>query len=225
MHRLKIATYNLWKNDGDFPKRIQEIPNHIRKNQFDIICFQEDYCSNTFSSSRFLNVELDYKYLTTATRKKFRKGTYSSSNLTILSKFDIKLEEEIFFYKNKDDERACQLVSFSFDNKKALLVNTHLCHLNSKNRIEQIDKILESIAKYNSDVTFFCGDLNALPLYKEIEKIRESGFQDRNKSFTHQDKVVLDYIFYKSKAQMQIESKIILEDFSDHYCLLNTFKF
>ncbi|WP_072680663.1 endonuclease/exonuclease/phosphatase family protein [Arcobacter sp. LA11] len=225
MSNLKVATYNLWKNDGEFPKRIEEIPNNLRKNQFDIICFQEDYCSSTFSSSKFINVELDYNYITTPTRVKLRNNKLSSSNLTILSKYKMKLLDEIYFKKTQEEERACQLVEFEFEDKKALLINTHLCHLSSTSRVFQIKTILKEIDKYKYDIAFFCGDLNALPLYNEINIIKENGFEDINKDFTHQEKVILDYIFYKSDLKLNIESKIMLKDFSDHYCLLNTFKF
>lgn len=225
MSRTKIATYNLWKNDGDFPKRIEDISNNIRKNQFDIICFQEDYCSADFSSSKFLNVELDYNYITTPTRIKLRNNEMSSSNLTVLSKYEIKLLDEIYFRKSDEEERACQIIEVHFDDKKALLINTHLCHLSSSSRVFQINTILKEISKYNHDIIFFCGDLNALPLYNEINIIRENGFKDINKDFTHKEKVILDYIFYKSDLKLNIESKTMLKNFSDHYCLLNTFKF
>jgi len=225
MSRLKLATYNLWKDDGEFPKRIQEIPNNIRKNLFDIICLQEDYCSSNFSSSKFLNIELDYHYISTPTRMKLRNNQLSSSNLTVLSKYEMKLLDEIYFRKSEEEERACQFIEFEFEKKKALLVNTHLCHLSSSSRVFQINTILKELDKYEHDIIFFCGDLNAIPIYDEISIIRENGFDDKNKEFTHQDKVTLDYIFHKTESKLNIESKVILKDFSDHYCLLNTFKF
>ncbi len=67
--------------------------------------------------------------------------------------------------------------------------------------------------------------LNSLPLYNEINIIKENGFEDKNRDFTHQEKVILDYIFHKSDLKLNIESKVMLKDFSDHFCLINTFKF
>lgn len=225
MHRLKIATFNLWKNDGDFPNRIEKIAKNIRKNQFDIICFQEDYSSSSFSSGKYLNLELDYNYITTKTRTKFRNKEYSSSNLTVLSRYKVENIEEIYFKKGKDEERACQFLEVEFKNEKVLLVNTHLCHLSSNNRVEQINKILEKIDNYKCSHTFFCGDFNALPSYSEIRFIKENGFKDKNIEHTHEDKVILDYIFYKSNKKIDVNSNIILKGFSDHYCLINNFRF
>lgn len=224
MNRLKIATFNLWKNDGDFPSRIEQLPNNIRKNQFDIICLQEDFFSSNFSSGKYLNLELDYNYISTKTRTKFRNEEYSSSNLTVLSKYKIESFQEIYFKKSKEEERACQFLEIEFENEKVLVVNTHLCHLNSKNRVEQLNTILKKIDKYSCNHVFLCGDLNALPFYNEIQLIRKKGFKDKNIENTHEDKVILDYIFYKSDKKIDVNSNIILKGFSDHYCLLNSFK-
>ncbi len=208
-----------------FQIELKKIANNIRKNQFDIICLQEDYSSTSFSSGKYLNLELDYNYITTKTRTKFRNEEYSSSNLTVLSKYQIENIEEIYFKKGKDEERACQFLEIEFEKEKVLVVNTHLCHLSSNTRVEQINTIIEKIDKYKLNHKFLCGDFNALPFYNEIKLIRENGFKDKNNESTHKDKVILDYIFYKSNKKIDVNSNIILKGFSDHYCLLNNFRF
>ena len=225
MKGLKLATFNLWKNCGDFPRRIESIPKSLRKNQFDIICFQEDFHAKSFCSSSFLNLELDYYCISTKTRRKFRNNEYSSSNLTILSKYKINLIEEYYFTKEQESQRACQFVEAELEDENVLLINTHLCHLSSKNRVEQIKIILEKIKEFSYETTFLCGDLNALPSYEEIRLLKEFGFKDKNKEFTHKDKVIIDYIFYKMKKTPKIKSQIILKEFSEHFCLLNKFSF
>lgn len=227
MSSVNIATYNIWKNDGDFPNRIYNLSNHLRAKKLDIICFQEDFNSEDFSSSRFLNVELDFNYITTKTRNKKRNTVLSSSNLTILSRYKIKLLDEIYFNKNEADERACQIIEVTLKKTKVLLVNTHLSHINSKNRIEQIEEILNYLKKYNNyELTFFCGDLNAQPNSEELNLIRKKGFKDKNIQYSHENGVIIDYILYKTKIdEIDIKSKIVLKEFSDHYCLVNKFNF
>ena len=225
--KIKVATFNIWKNDGDFPTRIYKLNDELRQKNFDIICLQEDYESKEFSSSKHLNKSLDFNYISTRTRTKKRDNKLSSSNLTILSKYKIKLIDEIFFEKDEKEERACQIIQVEVKTKKILLINTHLSHISSKHRIKQIKAILNAIKQYYSfyDVTMFCGDLNAFPNSKEIQLIKENGFYDDNVQFSHKDGVIIDYIFYKSDENIKVSSKIVLKDYSDHYCLLSTLRF
>ncbi len=223
MNKFTIGTFNIWKDEGNYPDRIYELSNLIKSNKFDIICLQEDFNSDDFSSSKFLNIELDFNYVTTKTRKKYRKNKLSSSNLTVLSKYNVELLEEQFFYKEKEEERAYQILKIDFHDKELLLINTHLCHLSTRRRLLQIKHILKDIEKYKYEHIFLCGDLNALPNYEEIQIIRNSGFLDKNREFTHKEKVILDYIFHKSNSNLNVKSKVIYENFSDHHCLLNSF--
>lgn len=227
MSKISIATFNIWKNDGNFPKRIHKLAKKLEKKELDIICFQEDFNSKEFSSSKLLNSNLDFNYLTTKTRKKLRDSILSSSNLTVLSRYEIKLLDEIYFNKNSKDERAYQIIEIKVDKKKILLINTHLCHKNSTNRKEQIKKILKHIKKYEEyDITMFCGDLNAMPKSEEIELIKAKGFKSKNIQYSHENGVTIDYIFYKTKIEdIEVKSKIILKEFSDHFCLVNSFRF
>ena len=142
-NKIKIATFNIWKNDGEFPNRIFKLNNELKSNNFDIICLQEDYESEEFSSSKYLNKSLEFNYISTKTRRKVRNNQLSSSNLTILSKYEIKLIDEIFFNKNEKEERACQIIEVNIKDKKILLINTHLSHISEQERISQIKKILQ----------------------------------------------------------------------------------
>lgn len=226
MSRINIATYNIWKDDGDFPKRIYDLSNELKDNKFDIICLQEDYNSESFSSGKFLNIELDFNYISTSTRVKIRNGKNSSSNLTVLSKYETKLLQEIYFDKDGPEERAFQIIEIEIKKNKVLLINTHLCHISSQTRYQQMQLILNHLRNYNNyDITFLCGDFNAQPNSKEIKLIREMGFKDKNIQQSHENGIIIDYIFYKTKnIPLSIKSKIILKEYSDHYCLINSFR-
>lgn len=227
MTKFTIASYNIYKDDGNFPYRIFDLANKIDSKKLDIICFQEDFTSKKFTSSLYLNKKLKFNYLSTKTREKTRNGILSSSNLTIVSKYKMKLLEELYFDKGKSEERACQFVEVKVEKNRLLILNTHLSHISKEDRISQIKKIVKVLKKYeNYDFIMFCGDLNALPNSEEIELIKEFGFKDENIQESHEDGVTIDYIFYKTAIEnLQVKSKIILKKYSDHYCLLNSFKF
>lgn len=218
MDSFKIATYNIWKNDGDFPKRIYEIPSIL--SDIDIVCFQEDYEDKEFCSSDIINKKLKKIKISTITRKKKRDDKLSSSNLTILSAYPIKLLDEIYFKKDEDEQRACQFCEISIDNKKIILANTHLCHISNKNREKQIKKILKKMENFKGDIYLLCGDLNTTPNSKEIKKIDKS-FISKNIESTYFNGDILNYIFIKSKLDLKIKPLIIPSKLSDHYCLIN----
>ena len=196
MSEFTIASYNIYKDDGDFPNRIYELSEKITSKKFDVICLQEDFESKEFSSSKYLNTNLGFNYITTRTRQKIRNNILSSSNLTIMSKYEITLLEEVYFNKNESEERAFQIIEVKIDNSKLLLVNTHLSHISSEERIYQIEQILNYLEKYNKyDITMFCGDLNAQPNSFEIDLICKKGFKDKNIQHSHENGVIIDYIF------------------------------
>lgn len=219
--QFKIATFNIFKDEGDFPKRVYNLPSLLK--DIDIICLQEDYENENFSSSNIINKELNYFKYTIKTRQKLRNNNLSSSNLTILSRFKIISLNDIYFYKNTLEERAAQIVQIKIDDKVLILSNTHLCHLSSSRREKQIKQILNKLEKYKSNITIFCGDLNSIPKTKEI-KVLEKRFKSINKEATFEDGTILDYIFYSTHIDFEISTKVITSSLSDHYLLINNFK-
>ena len=216
--KFKIATYNIHKDEGDFPRRISPISSII--GDVDIICFQEDYENESFSSSVVINEKLNLNRISTITRKKQRDGIVSSSNLTILSKYPIKLLDEVYFKKAKDEERAFQICEVKIGELKVIISNTHLCHLSSERRLKHTKKILSKLKEYKGDIFLFCGDLNAKPDSKEIKKISKK-YSSKNIEATYEDGSILDYIFIKSDHDLEVDSITIPSIFSDHYCLIN----
>lgn len=224
MPKINIGTFNLDKDGGDFPKRVYKLSEKIKKKTFDILCIQEDFYSEDFSTSNFLNIEFDYNVISTKTREKIRNQVQSSSNLTVMSKYPMELLDEIYFNKGQEEERAFQVIKVDLSKYSIILINTHLCHLSTRNREDQIQTILDKIKEYRCDLKLFIGDLNSLPSSNEIKKIKSNAFTSINKESTHEDNLILDYIFYKSNLNIDIQSSILLNGFSDHHCLLNSFK-
>ena len=218
---FKIATYNLWKNCGDFPKRITKIGEKLK--DLDCICLQEDYQDMKFSSSDTINEMLGFYKLSLPLRQKKRAGKDSSSNLTILSRYPILNLEEVYVNKNQDDERAAQIIQLQISNINIVIVNTHLTNLSYQGRMNQIEIIKYKLEKYQGDITIICGDLNSNINSKEVKKILRCGYNLVNRLPTYKNDLMLDYIFYKSDIELEIESKILIKNLSDHYCLENSF--
>lgn len=221
MNNFKIATYNLWKNCGDFPNRIVDINKKLKN--IDCICLQEDYNDKNFSSSDTINKSLNFHKITLPIRTKKRAGKVSTSNLTILSKYKIKHLEDIYFNQMQDDERGAQIIQIEIGYKKIIILNTHLTNLNQKERMNQIELIRFKLQEYTSDIVIICGDMNAIPESREIKKIKRCGYNTINKLSTYEDNLILDYIFYKSNVDLNIQSSILIKNLSDHYCLENNF--
>ena len=218
---FNIASYNLWKNCGKFPKRIHKIGDKL--NNLDCICLQEDYDDTEFSSSDKINDTLGFYKITLPLRIKKRDGKKSSSNLTILSKYELKHLEDIYFNKNEDDERGAQIVQLKLGNKKILIINTHLTNLSHQGRMNQIEIIRYKLENYKSDMVIICGDMNSNANSKEIKKIKRCGYNTVNELATYEEDMILDYTFYKSNFDVNVKSRISIKDLSDHYCLENSF--
>lgn len=220
-NKFKIATFNLWKNEGDFPKRIYKIPEYLKK--LDCICFQEDFSSEKFCSSDTINKVLKLEKTTLSIRKKDRKGVISSSSLTILSKLKANNIEKLIFDENGEDERGALIIEITLNGKNILVVNTHLTNLDQKKRIEQIDQIKNHLDQKEADLITVCGDMNSLPSSKEIQCIKRNGFIDYNSNPTYEEGLILDYILSKGNFAYKVKSKIVVQNLSDHHCLQNKF--
>jgi endonuclease/exonuclease/phosphatase family metal-dependent hydrolase len=223
MNSFTIATFNIYKNDGDFPNRIYQLSQEINKHEINILCLQEDYESENFSSSDVINKELEFYKSSIQTRKKERNGVISSSNLTILSKIKPSKIENIYFDEVLNEQRAVLFCEFEINNKKILVANTHLCHLESKNRLFQVQEIVKYIKNTNIKNVLLCGDLNSTPESNEIKFLKENGFCYNNDKITASRGKIIDYINFYGKLK-STKSDIVLKEYSDHYCLMNTIK-
>lgn len=220
-NKFKVATFNLWKDCGEFPSRIEKIAPYLDK--LDCICFQEDFHSERICSSDIINRDLNLIKTTMTLRKKSRNGVFSSSNLTTLSNFHPESVETIYFDKDGKDERGALVIETTIDDKKILVLNTHLTNLDHRRRMEQIYTIKDFLDNKKSDLIVLCGDMNSVPNSKELQCIKRHGFIDNNIDPTYEEGLILDYILSKANFSLKIKSKIVVENLSDHYCLKNKF--
>jgi endonuclease/exonuclease/phosphatase family metal-dependent hydrolase len=224
---LSLASYNIWKDGGNFPKRIQEMGERL--GGIDVLALQEDYGSKYFSSSSEINKLLNLHKTTLPLRQKERHAILSTSSLSLLSKYAPQVLKTIVLNKGEEDERGVQIIKIEIkseiQNTVCVIVNTHLSHLDPSNRIKQISFILRALESlsFTPDMTLVCGDMNALADSEEIQLFERNRFISVNTEPTHEDGSVIDYIFYKTDLRVQVSSEIIIKDLSDHYCLKNVF--
>jgi len=220
---LKIATFNLFKDEANVYERIKAISSDITNHQFDFIALQEDFRCDLFHSGATINQKLKYELLTNDMRKKIRKGKESFSNLTILSRHKILKHKYFDFTLYKNNERGFSIVNSEAYGKHITVINTHLSHLSSGERILQINAILKAVKGIRSDFIVLCGDFNATPQSLEIKKILAHNFISQNLLPTHTSKT-LDYIFVKSKEDFSISYETAFDGCSDHQCLIATIR-
>lgn len=129
----------------------------------------------------------------------------------------------IYFDKGGKDERGALIAYFLYNGKKILVLNTHLTNLDHRLRMEQIYTIKKYIESSKADLTIVCGDMNSVPNSKELRCIKRQGFIDHNSNPTYEEGLILDYILSRSNFPLQVKSKIIIQNLSDHHCLQNKF--
>lgn len=221
---LTIATYNINKDGGDFPKRIYALRDAMCHLDADILALQEDYSSKDFSSSEIINQSLKFHTNTLPTRLKRRGSVMSSSNLTLLSRYKAVSLGYIIFNETVNEQRAALFNTYVIDNKRLLMANTHLCHISEENRLFQINAILKHIDKTNIKNVILCGDFNADRDSKVIGAIIDSGYHFKGVSKTLPNGREIDFIFARGDITLK-ESATSFEEFSDHLCLITTAEF
>lgn len=222
MNSFTVATFNINKNDGGFPKRIFELEKQLHKFHMDFLCLQEDFTSQNFSSSNILNNHLSFFKTSIKTRAKKRDGVMSNSNLTILSKIEPINVDSLYFDELENEQRAVLFCVFLFGGAKILVANTHLCHISTTNRLYQLKRIIDYIKKSQIENVLLCGDLNSSPDSREMKFLQKNGYLYKNSKITSLRGQIIDYITFYGKVKC-INSDIILQGYSDHYCLINSF--
>jgi endonuclease/exonuclease/phosphatase family metal-dependent hydrolase len=215
--KLIVGTFNIYKDDGDFPNRILNLSKKIKDEKFHILCLQEDYNSDSFSSSNIINQNMGYYKTTVETRKKIRNNQLSSSNLTILSMYKPIKIERLELSEDKNEQRVALFVMYEINNHAILFVNTHLCHINKQNRIKQIEKIIKKIDSINCDKLVLCGDFNATPNSEVLDILQKYKMNYINNKITTLRGKIIDYICTKNIKI--VSSSIVLKEFSDHFCV------
>lgn len=133
---MKIATYNTWKNEGDYPKRLRAMETLIRAADPDILLLQEVIRVEqlNYHTARVLSQELGLYCHYAPSRTKYRlfgsESFLSSGGLAVLSKFPaldtITVELPA---SEQGGNRITQYVHYRWQGIEFVIANTHLTHL------------------------------------------------------------------------------------------------
>lgn len=240
--KITFATINTWKCDGNYNKRLELLGSRLDGYSVDLICCQEVFSSEEISTEKYLKDKLGLQSFYFPSRKKERSvkdnNVMSFSGLCIFTNLLVTKEEQIYLPTHVNDgERTAQLLTITKEDKKIMVVNTHLTHLKNKSdlRAIQINEIIKHINFDGYDVVFICGDLNATPDSEVIETLtKKHSFSAVLKNYppTRGEKCI-DYIFYRAKTAISVkEATLILNQPSkdgifpsDHFGILATLKF
>ncbi len=136
----------------------------------DVICLQEVYGTDDSTPSTFerISASTGLQGFNSPARFKQRQGRWSSSGLSVLSRWPIQAAELIALPSDPlDGERIAQRVEIDTPHGALRVINLHLTHLNGPDaarlRQAQLDEIHHQALIGWSGPIVFAGDFNASP--------------------------------------------------------------
>ena len=230
---MKIMTYNIQNdyklfNNNIVKNKAKDIVSLIRQYDIDVIGFQElsnrqiglykslldDYiCVGNHRHSGLLSSE----YTTIFIKKDIEiisSNTYSLSDN--VNKLGTKLS-------NHNYPRICTVCHIIKDNKKYLIVNTHLDNSNDENRNEELQILNNIINKEkNKEYLIVLGDFNMDEnryLKSFAKKLKLNNCTKHLDNTYINSKMILDHIYISSDLKCDYKEKLLVE-YSDHYPLV-----
>ena len=170
---MKFITFNTWKCDGDYTRRIDLMCRYLYNHQVDFILLQESFKSedNKYNTSKQLANHLSLSETFFPARLKSRTVSdhtiASYSGLAILSRHPVtdtgilSLPDD-----NEDGERIAGWATYEVDKNPVLVINTHLSHLVHREdlRQKQLSYIIKFAKPYAESHTIILGgDMNSTP--------------------------------------------------------------
>ena len=167
---MKIATLNTWKNEGNYPLRLETMELLFRESAPDIILLQEVLSVPTLErhTGKTLARNLDYDLVDAPARRTLRKidgqPYLSYSGLSILSRLPV----EDFLKVNlptsvAGGERIALLMRTIYHDRPLIIGNIHLSHLRDEQDIKKrqwMQAIRSSHDRWGTLPILIGGDMN-----------------------------------------------------------------
>lgn len=167
---IRVLTLNIWKDEGDYDRRMSLITSQLPQLNCDIVCLQEVYSAGERAPSIFENLSgiTGLTGFHSPARHKRRQGQWSSSGLAVLSHWPIQAAEPFALSSNPlDGERIAQIVDIDTPHGPLRVVNLHLTHLTGPDgatlRHAQLAEIQRRALTQWTGPIVFAGDFNADP--------------------------------------------------------------
>lgn len=181
MAQLKIASFNLWKNEGHFEQRIERIVSGLSALNADVIALQECFYAPALGidvaeavarrcAMHLVRAPLREKLrihpATTTKMTTSATQVESRSDMAILTRTPVTDVEVVMLPADtRDGERALLMATLPLRSKNVRLGCTHLTHLRDGAAVavrhRQADAIAQCIMRFDHQPFVLMGDLNA----------------------------------------------------------------
>jgi endonuclease/exonuclease/phosphatase family metal-dependent hydrolase len=172
--RLRIATLNTWKGDGDYPRRLELMRAGLAALNLDIICLQECFAAPDAGAhtARELAHALNCAWAFLPGRRKMRafegRDMDSVSGLAVLTRHPILAADAIALPVHPlDPDRSAQIIDILLANGVVRVVNLHLTHVRDaaadEIRRAQIAAALDAACTPGGPPVVVAGDFNMPP--------------------------------------------------------------
>ena len=235
---MKILTLNMWRY-YDWKKRKPILIKLLKKENPDVICFQEAIKNQVKELSSFLGYE-HFAYGKLAKIKKDRRGRKFKKDIwfgnAIISKYPIKKNKKVLLqhYPKNNDKRSLGFLSVQIVIEKELIDILSVHFLN--NEKSSILNLLETLkwVKKNKLKPIIAGDFNIIKtnnLKKLASKDYEISYYKKkylsypvNRFSYNRVPVTLDYIISHKKKFKMGKVKCVKTKASDHNAVISEVK-
>lgn len=167
---MRIVTFNTWKNEGEYERRLDLMARGLAALAPDVVCLQECFIGGGRDTATSLASALGQDCHARPSRAKPRlhAGTtvVSSSGLAILSRLPALAESACALASHlADGERIAQRLDLAVEGRRLRILNLHLTHLRGPEfaalRARQLATALSWAEEGRDAGLVVAGDLNA----------------------------------------------------------------
>lgn len=220
MHRLRIATLNLW-NLKDWWNRFHLIIEELESQNADIVFLQEVQAGGTADQIKELAEATSYLYSehTPFTRKK----DYFEHGLGILSRFHFSSTSHKHAYV-RTEQRGFVETTFRIDSVELRFVNVHFDNTD-EGSIIHLKEVLEYLA-HKRDETIIIGDFNCFDpkAVSELTSDTHRSSFDIRPYTSYSDEGTLDYILVPKSINIT-SLECVERRLSDHKMVIADIEF
>ena len=174
---MRIVTLNSWKNEGDYPRRLDLMARGLAALSPDVVCLQECFAGAGADTAAHLASALGLNPYARPTRAKSRMHAgapvASTSGLAILTREPAIAESALALTSDPaDGDRIAQRLDLSAEGRRLRILNLHLTHLRGAAfaplRARQLAEALHWAAADGTVGLVVAGDLNAAATAPEL---------------------------------------------------------
>ncbi|MCG8525781.1 MAG: endonuclease/exonuclease/phosphatase family protein [Opitutales bacterium] len=185
---MKIATFNTWKNDGNYPERLKSMAALLKQGDYDVVLLQEVLGADEIDihTGKYLAKECGFQILEAPSRRKERlvgdHRIICNAGLTTLTK--LKPGNMIIHELPSSPtggERIVQFANLDFEGTSFVIGNIHLSHVRFESEIKKQqwqEAVTKSFEQWPNLPLLIGGDMNTdLDAEDQIKLFEVEGLQ------------------------------------------------